>query len=160
MSCRGPCAAQIVFMPEKRDHFQGPGPVMMASRNDPEAPEPVVQPPKEEVARKPYQFLMISILREYLQWEFRVDIPGFKQDLERVIDDFGAPRGPGCLSGTTRPLCESDVKGFTPGSHAVTIQHVADVPVCHAQCSCASLLATTSCRTCRRWRSARAPSSC
>lgn len=43
---------------------------------------------KPEVAKKPYQFLKINILREYLAVEFGdLQLP-FGMDAERVIDDF------------------------------------------------------------------------
>lgn len=43
-----------------------------------------------EVAKKPYQFLWVSILREYLAFEFKPEghLP-FLWDQERVYDDFG-----------------------------------------------------------------------
>ena len=61
----------------------------MLARNDPGAKAPVQ---KLEVARKPYQFLMIPTLREYLALEFQPEqaLP-FPYDPERIIDDFGAP---------------------------------------------------------------------
>ena len=43
---------------------------------------------KREVARKPYQFLRIAVLREYLGLEFSDLALPFPWDLERVIDDF------------------------------------------------------------------------
>ena len=44
------------------------------------------------MARKPYQFLMIPVLREYIALEFAPERPlPFAYDLERVVDDFGAP---------------------------------------------------------------------
>ena len=43
---------------------------------------------QELVARKPYQFLLISVLREYLALELRCPTP-FPFDPERVYDDFG-----------------------------------------------------------------------
>ena len=59
----------------------------MLARNDPAAQEPARKP---EVARKPYQFLMIPVLREYITHEFVPErsLP-FAYDPERVIDDFG-----------------------------------------------------------------------
>lgn len=62
----------------------------MLARNDPGAPAPVQ---KLEAARKPYQFLMIPTLREYLALEFQPEQPlPFPYDPERIIDDFGTPR--------------------------------------------------------------------
>ena len=47
------------------------------------------EPAKPEIARKPYQFLHVNVLREYLAMELRVDTP-FPFDPERAFDDFGA----------------------------------------------------------------------
>ena len=85
------CCAQVVFTPQK----EGPNLLVqdaaqMHARNDPNAPQPIHQP-KKEVERKPYQFLMISVLREYLALDLRVDTP-FPWDVERAYDDFGELR--------------------------------------------------------------------
>lgn len=42
---------------------------------------------KPEIARKPYQFLMINVLRDYLEREMGVATP-FTLDKERLFDDF------------------------------------------------------------------------
>jgi hypothetical protein len=46
-----------------------------------------------QIAKKPYQFLLVSALREYLTLEFEPPLPlAFPYDPERIIDDFGARR--------------------------------------------------------------------
>jgi hypothetical protein len=62
----------------------------MTARNDPNAPVPVEhnKVDAEEIARKPYQFLLVNVLREYLAFELRTQTP-FPWDPERVYDDFG-----------------------------------------------------------------------
>lgn len=41
-----------------------------------------------DFARKPFQFLSVSLLREYLALEFRIPHLPFPFDRERVLDDF------------------------------------------------------------------------
>jgi 5'-3' exoribonuclease 2 len=43
---------------------------------------------KAEIARKPYQFLMVDVLREYLSLELKVPRCPFPYDPERALDDF------------------------------------------------------------------------
>lgn len=59
----------------------------MVSRDDAGKEIPVE---KVEIAKKPFQFLWVSILREYLAFEFKPEghLP-FLWDQERVYDDFG-----------------------------------------------------------------------
>ena len=45
--------------------------------------------PAQAIAKKPYQFLLVNVLREYLTLEFAVNTP-FPLDVERIFDDFGA----------------------------------------------------------------------
>jgi hypothetical protein len=87
------CAeVQVVFQKQK-DDFAKSDRAQMFSRNDPSAPVPVEvlqEDKKEQIAKKPYQFLLVSRLREYLAIEFNVQAP-FPIDPERIYDDFGAP---------------------------------------------------------------------
>ncbi|GAB4819079.1 hypothetical protein N2152v2_006125 [Parachlorella kessleri] len=81
---------EVVFMPAGPD--KGPSsnmmmPTHMTARNNPSAPVPVEAPAKQEVAKKPYQFLLVGILREYLQRDLHAPTP-FPFDKERVFDDF------------------------------------------------------------------------
>ncbi|KAK9829481.1 hypothetical protein WJX72_006121 [[Myrmecia] bisecta] len=75
---------EVVFAPNREEQKTPAERVQMFSRNDESAPVPVE---KMEIAKKPYQFLWIHILREYLALEFRVPTP-FPFDQERIFDDF------------------------------------------------------------------------
>ena len=85
--------AQFVFQAQPTDDRAARQQVRaaMLARNDPSAPLPVgaLEASREVSARKPYQFLLVNVLREYLALEFAVDAP-FPLDVERVFDDFGA----------------------------------------------------------------------
>ena len=84
------CHAQVVFQKQK-DDFQKQDRAQMVARNDLSAPVPAGAPQgdrKEQFAQKPYQFLLVSRLREYLALEFNVQAP-FPVDPERIYDDFG-----------------------------------------------------------------------
>ena len=75
---------QIVF---QINQDQAQPRAQMVSRDD-EGKEIPVE--KVEIAKKPYQFLWVSILREYLAFEFKPEGPlSFEWDQERVYDDFG-----------------------------------------------------------------------
>lgn len=81
----------MVFQ-KQRDDFVKSDRAQMFSRNDPSAPVPVEvlqEDKKEQIAKKPYQFLLVSRLREYLAIEFSIQAP-FPIDPERIYDDFGA----------------------------------------------------------------------
>lgn len=82
-------AWQVVFLPQKDGkQLLEQAPAQLLARNDPNAPEPVQKNAKVDRAQKPYQFLLVSALREYLAFDLRVDTP-FLWDIERVYDDFG-----------------------------------------------------------------------
>ena len=53
-----------------------------------EQPSEHIKESAEERALKPYQFLMVNVLREYLALELHVQTH-FPFDVERVYDDFG-----------------------------------------------------------------------
>ena len=55
------------------------------------SPPPPLPPGQQEVARKPFQFLLVNVLREYLQRDLSVPTP-FPLDKERLFDDFGERR--------------------------------------------------------------------
>ncbi|CAL8463003.1 g2537 [Coccomyxa elongata] len=84
---------EVVFQPNKEENkplLEQVQRAQMLARNDPSAPAPVEVPQedrKEQIAKKPYQFLLVNRLREYLSLEFRVDAP-FPVDTERIYDDF------------------------------------------------------------------------
>ncbi|GIL79892.1 hypothetical protein Vretimale_12518 [Volvox reticuliferus] len=78
---------EVVFNVAQPDHKEQMR-AQMFSRNDPNAPEPVKEEKKVQVARKPFQFLLVSVLREYLALELKVPGLPFPFDQERVFDDF------------------------------------------------------------------------
>lgn len=59
-------------------------------RADTTLPESFGKQSSEEKQLKPFQFLMVNTLREYLALELSVRTP-FPFDAERVYDDFGMP---------------------------------------------------------------------
>lgn len=87
--------AQVVFQPNKQDKplLEQVQRAQMYARNgdggaaaaDAAAEE---EAREEQIARKPYQFLLVNRLREYLALEFRLAAP-FPIDTERIYDDFG-----------------------------------------------------------------------
>lgn len=81
------CVLQIVFQINPENQAQ---PRAQMFSRDNEGKEVPVE--KVEVAKKPFQFLWVSILREYLAFEFKPEghLP-FQWDQERVYDDFGKP---------------------------------------------------------------------
>ena len=74
---------EVVFQPAptKNDHKSAAQEMIQREMEEKEGK------PKPQVAKKPYQFLMISILREYLEKELSVPVP-FDLDKERLYDDF------------------------------------------------------------------------
>ena len=85
---------QVVFAPQKEGkQLLQQGPAQLLARNDAGAPQPVQAPAKPDIERKPYQFLMVSTLREYLAFELRMETP-FPWEAERAYDDFGETLNP------------------------------------------------------------------
>ncbi|GIL52742.1 hypothetical protein Vafri_8538 [Volvox africanus] len=78
---------EVIFNVAQPDHKEQMR-AQMFSRNDPNAPEPEKEEKKVQVARKPFQFLLVSVLREYLALELKVPGLPFPFDQERVFDDF------------------------------------------------------------------------
>lgn len=100
---------KVVFQQEKSKEDQNAAiRAAMMSRNNPDAPVPVQhsKPDKEEIARKPYQFLLVNVLREYLAFEMRSQLP-FPWDPERVYDDFGGSMPLNFTHSTTLNLLRS-----------------------------------------------------
>jgi hypothetical protein len=88
--------SQVVFQPNKDEKAQLQDAVRAqmeaAAAAATSAGEPEQETRQEQVAKKPYQFLLVSRLREYLALEFRSITAPFPVDVERVYDDFGALR--------------------------------------------------------------------
>jgi 5'-3' exonuclease len=85
--------AQVVFQANKEEKpllEQVQRAQMLARNNDSADAAPEKEERKEQIARKPYQFLLVNRLREYLALEFRMEAP-FPIDTERIYDDFGEP---------------------------------------------------------------------
>ncbi|KAK9808425.1 hypothetical protein WJX73_003377 [Symbiochloris irregularis] len=81
---------EVVFAPQNQgrqlvEQVQA----QLLARNNPEAPEPEreAKEVKKEVERKPYQFVLASVLREYLALDMQQETP-FPWDSERAYDDF------------------------------------------------------------------------
>jgi 5'-3' exonuclease len=75
---------EIVFVP-KGGNKEGPDKAraLAAVQGTNDAPQK-----KPEIAKKPFQFLKIAVLREYLELEFSdLELP-FQMDPERLVDDF------------------------------------------------------------------------
>ena len=82
-----PSSLQIVFQPNKNE-AEAQLRAQLTARDDPSAPVPVEKP---QVAKKPFQYLWVDRLREYLAYEFKPErnTPKFDYDAERAYDDFG-----------------------------------------------------------------------
>ena len=105
-----PCVLpQVVFQPQKEGkQLLQQDPAQLLARNDPTAPQPVQAPPQEDRAQKPYQFLVVSTLREYLALELRIETP-FPWDIERIFDDFGGLLAFACMrAGTAMVLTQHE----------------------------------------------------
>lgn len=103
-----PGLLQIVF---QVNQDQAQPRAQMVTRDDAGKEVPVEQ---VEVAKKPYQFLWVSILREYLAFEFKPEGPlSFEWDQERVYDDFGT-----CCPSACRPCQDASINAQRIGQPA------------------------------------------
>lgn len=80
-----PCPAQPLPI------YPPPPPFSRLLPCSPTAPTLSLSPSKQQPAKVPYQFLIVSVLREYLERDLAVQGCPFPLDKERLYDDFGAP---------------------------------------------------------------------
>lgn len=75
---------EVVFQPAANDNKVSAAQALIQKEKQNKQDE---EQSKPQIARKPYQFLLINVLREYLEKELSVPV-GFELDKERLYDDF------------------------------------------------------------------------
>ena len=82
---------EVVFLPQPggpdRSDPKVAAALAMAAGSETQEAEGGDEGSKPQIAKKPYQFLMVNVLREYLERELGVPTP-FEMDKERLYDDF------------------------------------------------------------------------